>query len=164
MLQSHFSCSVWDIIIQHDFWTASCTIRNSAALGKKTWFRLLLYYMTVYIRSPLPSHSLFEIFVCMCLDAWMHSNVGCIRQLEFIYPIPSSVQSKRLQIVYSVSNVNTLNLVMAFCCNRTARNRQQSVMLQMKTFDVFISGQRSSKGVHSDKPHRPPQSCDLQSD
>ena len=28
MLQSHFSRSVQDIIIQHDFWTASCTIRN----------------------------------------------------------------------------------------------------------------------------------------
>lgn len=35
MLQSHFSLSVQEIIIQHDFWTASCTIRNSAALGRK---------------------------------------------------------------------------------------------------------------------------------
>lgn len=35
MLQSHFSLSVRDIIIQHDFWTASCAIRNSTALGKK---------------------------------------------------------------------------------------------------------------------------------
>lgn len=32
---SHFTFSLRDIIIQHDFWTASCTIRNSAALGKK---------------------------------------------------------------------------------------------------------------------------------
>lgn len=35
MLRSHFSLSVQEIIIQTDFWTASCTIRNSAALGRK---------------------------------------------------------------------------------------------------------------------------------
>lgn len=31
MLQSHFPLSVQNLIIQHDSWTASCTIRNSTA-------------------------------------------------------------------------------------------------------------------------------------
>lgn len=76
MLHSHFSLSVWDIIIQHDFWTASCTIRDSAALGKKMWFKLVLYYITVYLSSLLPSHTL-SVFLwgcplCMCVCVWMH--------------------------------------------------------------------------------------------
>lgn len=95
MLQSHFSLSVQDIIIQHDFWTASRTIRGSATLGKKMWFKLVLYYITVYLWSLLPSHTLSVSFwgcssvcvcVCVCVYAWMHLQVLCIHnQQEFIY-------------------------------------------------------------------------------
>lgn len=90
MLQSHFSLSVQNIIIQHDFWTASCTIRNSTAPGKKMWFRLVLYYITVYVWSLLPPHGL-SVPVwghCMCMFGCMDALTRMMytqTHREFIY-------------------------------------------------------------------------------
>lgn len=102
MLRSHFSLSVQEIIIQTDFWTASCTIRNSAALGRKMWFKLVLYCITIYSWSRLPSHtpsvSLQGCLVRVFVSVWMHEctykynvythpGIYFVSYINFLWPL-----------------------------------------------------------------------------
>lgn len=102
MLRSHFSLSVQEIIIQTDFWTASCTIRNSAALGRKMWFKLVLYCITIYSWSRLPSHtpsvSLQGCLVRVFISVWMHEctykynvythpGIYFVSYINFLWPL-----------------------------------------------------------------------------
>ena len=147
MLQSHFSLSVRDIIIQHDFWTASCTIRNSAALGKKMWFKLVLYYITVYLWSLLPSHTLSlslwgHFWVCVCSDAYTYLVVW----------IPVNSYSIVRDVVDS--NINTQK-TLVLLLNHMAKTGSNQLCYK-QTFDVYILGQRRGEGTLTHKPHRTP--------
>lgn len=177
MLQSHFSLSARDIIIQYDFWTASCTIRNSAALGKKMWFKLVLYNITVYLWSLLPSHTVsvfslrpFCVYMCMfgCMNALSHMMYKCTQQ-EFIKEVVPNLNSfKKNKTKHSIEvvagNINTWKLVMQFCSQIT---RQWPVAISCVTNECVWCvhlGSTEGRGNTHWQTTQDPHASDLESD